>query len=51
MSSMPRRMSVSAVIVSLRDPHGKATACKMAQLEQLKARRTHSRKGSSSGRQ
>jgi len=37
-------MSVSAVIASLRDRHGEATACKMARLEQLKARHARSRK-------
>ena len=42
--SMSRRMSVSAVISLLRDRHGEATACKMARLEQLKARRARSRK-------
>ena len=41
---MSRRMSVSAVISLLRDRHGEATACKMARLEQLKARRARSRK-------
>ncbi len=41
---MSRGMSVSAVIASLRDRHGEATACKMARLEQLKARRARSRK-------
>ena len=41
---MSRRMSVSAVIALLRDRHGEATACKMARLEQLKARRARSRK-------
>ena len=41
---MSRRMSVSAVIAFLRDRHGEAAACKMARLEQLKARRARSRK-------
>jgi hypothetical protein len=44
MSSMSRGMSVSAVIASLRDRHGEATACMMVRLEQLKARRARSRK-------
>ena len=44
MSSMSRRMSVSTVIALLRDRHDEATACKMARLEQLKARRARSRK-------
>ena len=42
--SMSRRMSVSAAIALLRARHGEATACKMARLEQLKARRARSRK-------
>src|SRR5271157_2547212 len=42
--SMSRRMSVSAVIAFLRDRHGEAAACKMARLEQAKARRARSRK-------
>ena len=42
--SMPRRMSVSAVIAFLRDRHGEAAACKMARLELAKARRARSRK-------
>ena len=42
--SISRRMRVSAVIALLRDRHGEATACKMARLEQLKARRARSRK-------
>ena len=41
---MSRRMRVSAVIALLRDRHGEATACKMARLERLKARRARSRK-------
>ena len=41
---MSRRMSGSAVIALLRDRHGEATACKMARLERLKARRARSRK-------
>ena len=44
MSSMSGRMSVSAIIASLRDRHGETTACKMAGLEQLKARGARSRK-------
>ncbi len=42
--SMSRRMSVSAAIALLSDRHGDATACKIARLEQLKARRARSRK-------
>ena len=42
--SMPRRMSGSAVIASLRDRHGEAAACKMVRLELAKARRARSRK-------
>ncbi len=42
--SMSLRMTVSAVIASLRDRHGEAAACKMARLEQLRARRARSRK-------
>ena len=41
---MSRRMSVSAMIEFLRDRHGEAAACRMARLEQLKARRARSRK-------
>jgi len=37
-------MGVSAVMASLRERHGEATACKMARLERLKAYRVHSRK-------
>ena len=44
MELMSRRMRVSAVIALLRDRHGEATACKMARLERLKARRARSRK-------
>src|SRR5208282_817055 len=42
--SMSRRMSVSAVIAFLRDRHGEAATCKIARLEQAKARRVRSRK-------
>ena len=41
--SIPFTRRRSAVIASLRDRHGEATACKRARLKQLKARHARSR--------